>query len=121
MLVHQKTKTFSQKATFQIGLSHGLIENLNGEEVIEMFDEKELQKAIQAEFKIKKRIRKLHIKWEGYDNSFNSKIDKKRYLYIKWFVFYNHIFRVEKKIKFALGLSNHATKSNLKGLIGINT
>ena len=78
MLVHQKTKTFSQKTTFQIGLSHGLIENLNGEEVIEMFDEKELQKAIQAEFKIKKRIRKLHIKWEGYDNSFNSKIDKKK-------------------------------------------
>ena len=96
MLVHQKTKTFSQKATFQIGLSHGLIENLNGEEVIEMFDEKELQKAIQAEFKIKKRIRKLHIKWEAYDNSFNSKIDKKRYLYIKLFVFYNHIFTVQK-------------------------
>ena len=55
--------------------------DLNGEEVIETFYEKELQKTNQKEFKIKKAIKrkgdKLYVKWKGYDNSFNSWIDKK--------------------------------------------
>ena len=39
---------------------------------------------------IKKKGDKLYVKWKGYDNSFNSSIDKKRYsididiYYIKW-------------------------------------
>ena len=55
--------------------------NLNGEEIIETFYEKELQKTNQKEFKIEKIIKrkgnKLYVKWRGYDNSFNSWIDKK--------------------------------------------
>ena len=55
--------------------------DLNGEEIIETFYEKELQKTNQKEFKIKKAIKrkgdKLYVKWKGYDNSFNSWIDKK--------------------------------------------
>ena len=46
-----------------------------------MFYGKELQKTIQKEFRIKKVIKgkvdKLYIKWKGYDNPFNSWIDKK--------------------------------------------
>ena len=46
-----------------------------------MFYRKELQKTIQKEFRIKKVIKgkvdKLYIKWKGYDNPFNSWIDKK--------------------------------------------
>ena len=45
------------------------------------FYEKELQKTNQREFTIKKVIKrkgnKLYVKLKGYDNSFNSWIDKK--------------------------------------------
>ena len=57
-----------------------VINDLNGEEIIGTFYEKELQKTNQQEFKIEKVIRrkgdKLYFKWKGY-NSFNSWIDKK--------------------------------------------
>ena len=58
-----------------------VINDLNGEESIGTFYEKELQKTNQEEFRIGKVIRrkrdKLYVKWKGYDNSFNSWIDKK--------------------------------------------
>ena len=42
---------------------------------------KKLQKTSQEEFRIKKVLErkgdKLHVKWKGYDNRFNSWIDKK--------------------------------------------
>ena len=45
------------------------------------FYEKELQKINQKEFEIEKVIKKkgdkLYVKWRGYNNSFNSWIDKK--------------------------------------------
>ena len=58
-----------------------VINDLNGEEIIGTFYEKELQKTNQQEFRIKKILKrkgdKLYVKWKGYDNSFNSWIDKK--------------------------------------------
>ena len=58
-----------------------VINDLNGEEIIGTFYEKELQKTNQEEFRIEKVIRrkgnKLYVKWKCYDNSFNSWIDKK--------------------------------------------
>ena len=58
-----------------------IINDLNGEEIIGTFYEKELQKTNQKEFRIEKVIRrkgdKLYVKWKGYDNSFNSWNDKK--------------------------------------------
>ena len=58
-----------------------LINDLNGEEIKGSFYEKELQKADQKEFRIEKFIKKkgdkLYVKWKGYDNSFNSWINKK--------------------------------------------
>ena len=58
-----------------------VISDLNGEEIVGSFYEKELQKTTQKEFKIEKVIKrkgkKLHVKWKGYHNSFNSWIDKK--------------------------------------------
>ena len=58
-----------------------VINDLNGEEIIGTFYEKELQKTNQEEFRVEKVIRrkgdKLYVKWKGYDNSFNSWIDKK--------------------------------------------
>ena len=58
-----------------------VINDLNGEEIIGTFYEKELQKTNQKEFRIEKVIKrkrdKLYVKWKGYNSSFNSWIDKK--------------------------------------------
>ena len=58
-----------------------VINDLNGEEIIGTFYEKELPKINQQGFRIenviKKKGNKLYAKWKGYDNSFNSRIDKK--------------------------------------------
>ena len=49
--------------------------------IVGTFYEKELQKTNQKELRMEKLIKrkgdKLHIKWKGYYNSFNSWIDKK--------------------------------------------
>ena len=57
-----------------------VIDDLNSEEIAGTFCQKELQKIDQQEFRIEKVIKKkgdkLYVKWKGYDNSFNSWIDK---------------------------------------------
>ena len=58
-----------------------VINDLNGEEIIGTFYEKELQKTNQKEFRIEKVLKKkddkLYVKQKGYHNSLNSWIDKK--------------------------------------------
>ena len=53
-----------------------VINDVNGEEIIGTFYEKESQKTNQKEFRIEKELKrkgdKLYVKWTGYDNSFNS-------------------------------------------------
>ena len=55
--------------------------DLRDEEIVRMFYEKELQKINQKELIVEKVIKrkgdKFYVKWKGYDNSFNSWIDKK--------------------------------------------
>ena len=54
---------------------------MNGEEIIGRFYEKELQKTSQEEFRIetvlKRKGDKFYVKWKGYDNSFDSCINKR--------------------------------------------
>ena len=51
------------------------------EDLLEVFMKKNYQKTNQKEFRtekvFKKKGDKLYVKWKGYDNSFNSWIDKK--------------------------------------------
>ena len=57
------------------------INDVNGDEIISTFYEKELQKTNQQEFRIEKVIKrkgdKLYVKWSGCDSSYNSWVDKK--------------------------------------------
>ena len=54
---------------------------MNSEEITGSFHEKELQKTSQKEFRIEKVLKrkgdKLFVKWKGYNNRFNSWINKK--------------------------------------------
>ena len=58
-----------------------VVSDLNGEEITGRFYEKELQKTSQEKLRIEKLLKrkgdKLYLKWNGYDNRFNSWIDKK--------------------------------------------
>ena len=49
------------------------ISDLNGEKIVGSVYEKEFR----IEKVIKRKGSKLHVKWKGYNNSFNSWIDKK--------------------------------------------
>ena len=57
------------------------INDLNGEETVANIYERDLQKTNEEEFRtekvIKRKGNKLFAKWKGYNNSFNSWIDKK--------------------------------------------
>ena len=58
-----------------------VIYDLHGEEITGIFYQKELQRTNQKWFRIEKVIKregdKVYVKWKGYDNSFNSWVDKK--------------------------------------------
>ena len=98
MLEFQNIKTFLPKDIHKIGQTKFLllaklkiqfrykiktygINDLNGEKIVGSFYENELQKTNQKEFRIEKVLArkgdKLYVKWKGYDNPFNSWIDKK--------------------------------------------
>ena len=85
-----------------------VINDLSGEEIIGTFYENELQRINLEEFRIEKVIKKigdkLYVKWKGYDNSFNSWIDKKPY----------EPFGGDINVK--VDLSNYATKTDLKNV-----
>ena len=63
-----------------------IISDLNEQEIVRTFSQKELQKTNQKKFRIEKVIQrkgnKLYIKWKGYNSLFNSYIDKKDIVFI---------------------------------------
>ena len=73
---------------------------MNGEDITGSFYEKELHSTNQQIFRIEKIIKrkgnKLYVKWKGYDDSFNSWINKKDILQKRVSIFLSH--KVMKKI-----------------------
>ena len=99
-----------------------VISDLNGEEIVGSFYEKELQKTNKKEFRIKKVIKrkgnKLYVKWKGCNNSFNSWIDKKiSYKMCQYFPPYRSSGR---RVKVELDLSSYATKTDLKNVTHVD-
>ena len=98
------------------------INNLNGKKITESFYEKELQKTSEKQFRIEKVIKKkgdkFYVKWKGYDNSYNSWINKKD-LKQKWVnTSLNHLIHIlvtenwSNLIKLTkIDLSNYATEN----------
>ena len=99
------------------------ISNLNSEEIVRTFYKRELQKTNQNECKVEKVIErkggKLYVKWKGYDNYFNSWIDKKGIVYMSEY-FPKPKF-LEGNVQVELDLCNCATKADLKNAAGIDT
>ena len=75
-----------------------------------------MQKTNQKEFRIEEVIKqkddKLYVKWKGYDNSFNSWIDKKDIVYTSQY--FPKPNSLGANVKVELDLSNYATKTDLK-------
>ena len=87
-----------------------------------------MQKTNQKEFRIEKVLKKkddkLYVKWKGYDNSFNSWIDKKDLVsYYCTFSSYKMSQYFPKPyepfggdIDVKVDLSNYATKADIKNI-----
>ena len=103
--------------------------DLNGEEIIRTFSERELQKTDQQKFRmekvIKKKDDKLYVKWKGYDSSFNSWIDKKDLVWcyrIKMSQYFPKPYeQFDGDINVKVDLSNYATKTDLRNISHADT
>ena len=101
-----------------------VLNDLNGEEIIGTFYEKELQATNQQEFRIEKVLKrkgdKLYVKWKGYNNSFNSWADKKDC--IKWVnIFQSQYEPFGGDINVTVDLSNYAAKDDIKNITHVDT
>ena len=97
-----------------------VISDLNGEEIVGSFYEKELQKTSQEKFRTEKLLKikgdKFYVNWKEYDNSFNSWIDKKRPP-IKMIQYFPKPFRsFDGDINVKVDISNYATQTDLKNV-----
>ena len=79
-----------------------VINDFIGEEIVGTFYEKELR----IEKVIKRKGDKLYVKWKGYNDLFNSWIDKKRHSINEATLSRTAILR--EKVKVKLDLSNYA-------------
>ena len=62
---------------------------------------------------------KLYVKWKGYDNSFNSWIDKEDKVHIS--EYFSEPKSSGRTVKVELDLSNYVTKTDLKNATNVDT
>ena len=78
LLVYQNIIFFLRNFIFQNDFEGSVMKS---KEIVGTFYKMELQKRNQKEFRVEKVFKrkgdKLYLKWKGYENSFNSWIDKK--------------------------------------------
>ena len=79
------------------------------------------QKELRIQKGIKRKGNKLYVKWEGYNNLFNSSIDKKKTLY-KISQYFSKPYRIfGGDINVKVNLSDYATKLDLKNETWVDT
>ena len=83
-----------------------------------------MQKTNQKEFRIEKKLKtkgnKLYVTWKRYNNSFNSRIDKKDLMNESIRQYFLPYKISGSNIKIELDLSNYATKTDQKNVIHVN-
>ena len=83
--------------------------------------EKTNQKDFKMEKVIKSKVDKLYVKWKGYNNSFNSWIDKKHlvwFYHIKISQYFPKPFRsFGRNINVKVDLSDYPTKADIKNIL----
>ena len=72
-----------------------------------------IKKNLELKKGIERKGNRLYVKWKGYNNSFNSWIDKKYLIKLDEY-FFSRSRRFRRDIKVKLDLSNYATKTDLK-------
>ena len=86
---------------------------------------KRLIKKIRIEKVIKRKGDKLYVKWKGYDNSFNSWIDKKDLMLfycIKMSQYFPKLYeQFGGDVNVKVDLSNYATKADIKNISHVDT
>ena len=136
MLGYLKYKNIFAKNVLQTGLKkllwlkkwkvllhgHMLLLILMLKKLFEHFMKKNCKKKNKKEFRIEKIIKKkgdkLYVKWNGYDNSINSRTDKKGI--VNWI--YKKLYEpFGGDINVTVDLSNYATKADLKNAAGVDT
>ena len=73
------------------------------------------QKELRVQKVIKRKSKKLYVKWKSCSSSFNSWIDKKD------IEFFPEPKSSEGRVKFELDLSNYTTKIDLENVTGVKT
>ena len=108
-----------KKVKISVPLTYA-VSDLNNEEIVGTFYEKELQKTNQKVFRIEKVINRkgdnIYIKWKWYNNSFNSWIDKKDIMLMS--EYFPKLKSLGANVKVELDLSNYRTKADLKNATG---
>ena len=96
-----------------------VVSHLNSEEITGRFHEKESQKTSQEKFRtekiLKRKGNKLHVKWKGYENRFNSWIEKND-LIEKRSQHFPKLLIFGGNINVKVDLSNYETKTDSKNV-----
>ena len=101
-----------------------VVSHLNSEEITGRFHEKESQKTSQEKFRtekiLKRKGNKLHVKWKGYENRFNSWIEKND-LIEKRSQHFPKLLIFGGNINVKVDLSNYETKTDSKNVTHVDT
>ena len=123
MLLKDFTRALKNKKEYVDNACMYVISDINGEQIVGTFYEKDFQKTNEKGFRVEKVIKsegnKLYLKWKDHISSFDSSIDKENIVQMSEYFAKPNSFR--GKLKVVLSLSNYATKADLKNATGVDT
>ena len=123
MLLKDFTRALKNKKEYVDNACMYAISDINGEQIVGTFYEKDFQKTNEKDFRVEKVIKsegnKLDLKWKDHISSFDSSIDKENIVQMSEYFAKPNSFR--GKLKVVLSLSNYATKADLKNATGVDT
>ena len=123
MLLKDFTRALKNKKEYVDNACMYVISDINGEQIVGTFYEKDFQKTNEKDFRVEKVIKsednKLDLKWKDHISSFDSSIDKENIVQMSEYFAKPNSFG--GKLKVVLSLSNYATKADLKNATGVDT